>query len=98
MGNKSPEGSRRVERLQRSGAGPMNPLFSRPLVVALYVAFVLMAASGIYLVRTPLDSKSQRATQSTVNVRVQPTRVEKIGRASCRERVWILVVPLYVMT
>ena len=54
----------------------MNPLFSRPLVVALYVAFVLMAASGIYLVRTPLDSKSQRATQSTVNVRVQPTRVE----------------------
>jgi len=34
----------------------MKPLFSSRLVVALYVAFVLMAASGIYLVRTPLDT------------------------------------------
>jgi hypothetical protein len=53
----------------------MNALFSNRLVVALFVALALIAASGVYLVRTSLDSKSERATQSPVNVQVEPTRV-----------------------
>lgn len=56
-------------------ANPMNALFSSRIIAALFVAFALVTAAGVYLVATSLENKSERAPQSTVSVQVETTRV-----------------------
>ncbi len=52
----------------------MYRLFSVRLVAALYLAFALMTASGVYLVRSALDSPSGRATRSAADSQLPPER------------------------
>ncbi len=52
----------------------MNRLFSVRLVAALYLTFALMAAFGVYLVRSSLDSPTGRATPPAVGSQLPPER------------------------
>ena len=52
----------------------MNRLFSGRLVAALYLAFALMTASGVYFVRSALDSPTGRATPSAAGSQLPPER------------------------